>query len=142
MYTESYFAKGSLAQNFADELYSAGVPGEASEYYKIYDEYKLNEDAIRNLLVNQKFQVHAYNDNVWFLSFSDDNVCTYTGVQPTEKGAYWLEEDSLWLDMPQRFYGEKWQVNVFKNPDGSWEVGNLYFFVSSFGIYPFAHEEE
>ena len=136
------FKDKELAQNFADGLYFTGVPGEASEYYKIYDEYKLNEDAIRNLLVNQKFQVYAYNDTVWFLSFSDDNVCTYTGVQPTEKGAYWLEKDSLWLDMPLRFYGEKWQVNVYKNPDGSREVGNLYFFVSSFGIYPFSHEEE
>jgi len=136
------FKDKELAENFANGLYSAGVPGEASKYYKIYDEYKLNEDAIRNLLVNQKFQVYAYFDNVWSLSFSDENVCTYTGVQPTEKGAYWFEKDSIWLDMPQRFYGEKWQANVYKNPDGSWEVGNLYFFVSSFGIFPFSHEEE
>jgi len=135
------FRDKELAQKFADGLNSAGVPGEAAGYYKIYDEYRLYENEIKNLLLNKKIQVFV-TSSVWSLELSDDNVCTYTGIQPTEVGRYWFEKDSIWLDLPQRFYGEKCQANVFENPDGSREAGNLFFFVSSFGIFPFSHEEE
>jgi tetratricopeptide (TPR) repeat protein len=135
------FKDKDLAQKFANGLYSTGVFGEASGYPKIYDEYRISEGEIKNLLTNKKVQVFV-SGSTWSLELSDNNVCTYTGLQPTEVGRYWFEKDSIWLDMPQRFYGEKCQANVYKNPDGSWEVGNLYFFVSSFGIFPFSHEEE
>ena len=78
----------------------------------------------------------------WNLNFAENNICIYTGLRPTAKGKYWFEKETLWLDMPQLFWGEKFEAKVYKNPDGSWEVGNQYFFVSAFGIYPFSPDEE
>jgi len=127
-----------LAQKVADGLYSAGVPGKASGYYKIFDEYKLNGDEIRNLLFNKKIQTHSYRGDKMFLSFLDNNVCTYTGPKPTEKGAYWIEKDSIWLDMPLLFYGEKCQAEVYRYPDESGEVFGPYFLESSFNVFPFS----
>ena len=134
------FKDKNIAQKFAKGLYLAKVPGNASGYYKVYDEYRMSESEIKNLLTNKKIQVFV-GETIWSLEFTDNNVCIYKGVQSTEKGKYWFEKDSIWLDLPQRFYGENCQANVYKNPDGSWEVGNLYIFVSSFGIFPFSHEE-
>lgn len=135
------FKDKKIAQNFAYRLYSVGVPGELSGYNKIYDEYRMSENELKNLLTNKKIEVFV-GGAAWSLEFADNNVCIYSGVQPTHKGRYWFEKDSIWLDMPQLFWGEKCQANVYENPDGSFEVGNLYLFVSSFGIFPFSHEEE
>jgi TolB-like protein/class 3 adenylate cyclase len=135
------FKDKKIAENFASGLYSAGVPGEVTGYNKIYDEYRMSGSEIKNLLINKKVQIFV-GGAIWYLEFADNNVCIYTGLQPTKKGRYWFEKDSIWLDIPQLFWGEQCQANVYKNPDGRWEVGNLYFFVSSFGIYPFSHAEE
>jgi len=138
------FKDKALANKFAHGLYLAKVPGEPSEYYKIYDEFRLNSDTINRLVVNRKLRAFVVSE-VWILEFFNDNTCTcdtITGIQGIDKGKYWIEDDAIRLDLPEHFYGEECHASVYKNPDGKWEVGNLYFFVSNYGIFPFGHEEE
>ena len=138
------FKEKVLAEKFAYGLYLAKVPGEPSSYYKIYDESRLGSHEISRLVVNRKLRAFV-NIEVWILEFFKNSFCTcdvISGIQPLEKGTYRIEGDAIRLDLPKRFLGEKFQASVYKNPDGTLEVGNVYFFVSKFGVYPFSYEEE
>lgn len=130
MLTNMPFKDPKIADLFAKGLIKAGLPGQPSGYYKIYEENRLTGEEIRALVFGRT--VTAFNrwypkKQYWITRTKDGEATFRGGVSDTSyNGASWIEGDKLCNQWPNRNRGRKICFPVFRNPEGSPEKKDEY----------------
>jgi hypothetical protein len=137
------FKDPEVAERFADGLLKAGLPGQPSGYYKIYEEKNLTGEEIRELVFGRTMRGIDYYKGEFRIDRTRDGKMTYRKVSGNpydydDEGTSWIDGDMLC---------DHWQVRVwelgqcrtlFPNPVGTPEMMNEYFWISDTWIQPFS----
>ncbi len=129
------FKAPEVADRLAVGLIKAGLPGQSSECYKLYKEYRLNGEEIWDLVFGQTVTgIDRIWGQQWWLERSRDGKATYRNPVGSENGRSWIEGDMLCDQWQTRFQGHKLCYPVFRNPEGTREMFNEYLTITDFGI--------
>jgi hypothetical protein len=135
-----------VADRLADGLLKAGLPGQPSGYCKVSQEDKLTGEEIRPLVFGRTASGLDLEAIGGFISTKDGEI-THQGNWPfsimeagkSASGKSWIEGDMLC----EQFYlpsgiASITHMAVYRNPEGTPEMKNQYFFVTDFGIFPWS----
>jgi adenylate cyclase len=139
------FKDSRVAERFADGLLKAGLPGEPSGYYKIYEENHLTGEEIKELVFGRTWTgIMKYREE-YRIDLTMDGKATYHNVSgayfdPDDKGKSWIAGDMIC---------SQWETHillgqcftVFRNPKGTKKLKNEYFAISDYDITTFSVEE-
>jgi TolB-like protein/Flp pilus assembly protein TadD len=135
------FKDPKVADRLAEGLIKAGLPGQASDYCKVIEENKLKGEGIRTLLFGRTINgwgTAAVKTVPWTIIFTKDGRVEYMRSEFYDTGKSWIEGDSVFYQYETRFEGRKISSEVYRNPDGTPENMNEYFFIHDNGISPFS----
>ncbi|MGD8702636.1 MAG: tetratricopeptide repeat protein, partial [Desulfosarcina sp.] len=137
------FADPKKLDRIADALIKAGVPGNPTDYYRIFKENRIHGQEIKTLLFGRKITGIAMSTGKqfwWEWSKSGDFNLDLGSFQDTGKS--WVEGDIFFIQFQKLFSGLPYGSNIYGNPDGSSENKNRYLIVSDIGsITPFIPTE-
>jgi adenylate cyclase len=144
-----------LADRFAEGLIKAGVPGRPSEYLPAFKENRLNGEEIKRLLFGST--ITGFNNNYpdgqkWWIDRGRDGGITWRGQDPilfstvkngqepisSDTGKSWIEGDMICQQYQKRLWGLEFCATVFRNPKGTDESKDEYFFFQDFGSVAFS----
>jgi TolB-like protein/class 3 adenylate cyclase len=133
------FKDPEVAERLAQGFIKAGLPGQSSEYYKLYKEYKLSGKEIRDLVFGRTVTgIESVWGQQWWLERTQDGKAAYRNPVGSENGTSWIEGDTL-CNQWQTFYeGLKYCFPVFRNPEGTPERKNEYFGITDLWIISFS----
>jgi TolB-like protein len=141
------FKDFEVSDRLADGLLKAGLPGQASEYYKVSKKDKLSGEEINTLAFGRTITgISPFKPLVWRIHRTPNGEMTYQGnwpfsiMTPGESGSgnSWIEGDLLCDQWEYIFQGIKYCMTVYGNPEGTSEDKNQYLFVTDFGIFPWS----
>ncbi len=135
------FKDPKVADRLAEGLIKAGLPGQASDYCKVIEENKLKGEEIRTLLFGRTINgwgTAAVKTVPWTIICTKDGRVEYMRSEFYDTGKSWIEGDSFFSQYETRFEGRKISSEVYRNPDGTPENMNEYFFIHDNGISPFS----
>ena len=137
-----------VADRLADGLLKAGLPGQPSGYCKVSQEDKLTGEEIKPLVFGRAVTgLSPLKEPEWRIHRTKDGEITYQGSWPfgimppgkrSGSGKSWIEGDMLYEQWKYIFRGLKYHMAVYRNPEGTPEMKNQYFFVTDFGIFPWS----
>ena len=130
------FKDMEIADRFADGLLKAGLPGEPSGFYKIYEENKLTGDEIRGLVFGRTIMVPS--NLLIKISKNGNATILEEGKGPIETGTISSEGDALCVKWDKLLNGLKNCGPCFRNPEGTQAKKNEYLHISILGIDPFS----
>jgi len=142
MLTNMPFKDPEIADRFANGLIKAGLPGESSAYYKIYEENRLTGEEIRALVFGRT--VTGFNrwypkKQFWITRTKDGKATFRGGVSGgSYEGTSWIEGNKLCNQWPERHSGRKICFPVFWNPEGSPEKKDEYMARLDYGLSLFS----
>jgi TolB-like protein/Flp pilus assembly protein TadD len=133
------FKDPKVAERLAEGLIRGGLPGQASEYYKLYKEHKLSGEEIRDLVLGRTVTgIDLMWGQQWWLERTLDGKATYRNPVGSENGRSWIEGDTL-CNQWQTFYeGLKYCFPVFRNPEGTPEMKNEYLGITDIWVISFS----
>jgi TolB-like protein/Flp pilus assembly protein TadD len=133
------FKDPEVAERLAEGLIKAGLPGQPSEYYKLYKEYKLTGEEIRDLVFGRTVTgIEFMWGQIWWLERTKDGKATYRNPVGSENGTSWIEGDTLCNQWQTFFEGLKYCFPVFRNPEGTPEKKNEYLGITDIWITSFS----
>ena len=141
------FKDPEVADRLADGLLKAGLPGQPSGYCKVSLAHKLLGGEIRSLVFGRTVTgLSLFSRLEWRIHRTKDGKISYQGSWPfsvmkpggSGSGRSWIEGDMLFDQWENIFRGLKYHIAVYRNPDGTHEMKNEYFFVTDFGIFPWS----
>jgi adenylate cyclase len=139
------FKNRQVADRFAEGLIKAGLPGKRSEYYHASKENRLTGEKIKALLFGSTITGIMTGGQQWGWETDKEGRYFFRGPDPDEGGKSIIDGGRIWIDgdmgcnQPQKsFWGLAWCWAVFKNPNGTPERKDEYFFASDLGILPFS----
>ncbi|UCD80746.1 MAG: hypothetical protein JSW26_04755 [Desulfobacterales bacterium] len=105
-----------------------------SDYYEILDENRLTGQEIKTLIFGRRIIGLE-----GLFERSHDGNAVYRGlISGSDKGQSWIENDLLCDQWQERYGGHKICYPVFRNPDGSPENQDEYFYITDLQIFPFS----
>jgi len=141
------FKDPEVADRLADGLLKAGLSGRHHGYCNVSQAQRLTGVEIKSLLFGRTVTgVSPLTRQEWRIHRTKDGEMNYQGkwpfspLTPGENGSgkSWIEGDMLYDQWENNFRGLKYQMDVYRNPDGTREMKNEYFFVTDFGIFPWS----
>jgi len=133
------FADPKKLDRIAEALIKAGVPGNPTDYYRIFKENRINGQEVKSLLFGRKITGTAMSTGkqLWWEWAKSGEFKLDLGVFQ-DKGKSWVEGDVFFIQFEKLFSGLPYGTIIYRNPDGSGESKNQYFMVSDIGsITPF-----
>jgi TolB-like protein/class 3 adenylate cyclase/Flp pilus assembly protein TadD len=129
------FKNLKVADRFVEGYLKSGlVTGGPSYYPKIWDEKRLTGHQIKALVFGRKI----IGLEGWF-ERDNDGSANYRGfITGSDKGQSWIENDLLCDQWQERYGGHKICSAVFRNPEGSPENKDEYFYITDLKIFPFS----
>jgi len=135
-----------VAERLAKGLLKAGLPGEPSGYYKIFEENRLTGEEIKKLCFGRALVfslpggvgllVHYTKDGRATLALdSSDLQIDPDLLSEKDTGTAWIEGDMLCTKYETSFKGLTFCQTVFRNPEGTPERKNEYIVVGDSGWY-------
>ena len=128
-----------VADRYAEGLVKAGWPGHPSQYYKIYEENRLNGEVIRSLVSGQEITVDEFGMTYWIDHSEEGRIKDLSRLW---EGKWWIENDILCYkqdsnpaekDLP-RLQGLNNCGEIYRNPDSVPGSGRQYFHVKDYII--------
>jgi tetratricopeptide (TPR) repeat protein len=141
------FKEPEVADRLADGLLKAGLSGQHNGYCNVYKEHKLTGVEIRSLVFGRTVTgISPLTRQEWQIHRTKDGMISYQGKWPfsiftageSESGKSWIEGNMLYEQRENIFRGLKYHMDIYRNPEGTPEMKNEYFFVTDFGIFPFS----
>ncbi|MHC4244884.1 MAG: tetratricopeptide repeat protein, partial [Planctomycetota bacterium] len=132
-----------VAERFADGLLKAGLPGQASIYYKIYDKHRLTGEEISDLFFGRTMTSRYRWDCDCYRPHREDRAKdgkVFWRADPEDyynqddTGTSWIEGDMLCNQFQLHMFGVEHCMTVFRNPEGTPERMNEYLAISNFGF--------
>lgn len=131
-----------VMERFAEGYIKAGLPGEASEFYKISTENRLTGGEIGELFFGRKVTGFTLaTGKQWWIERSQEGKATIRDGDDSDTGKSWIEEDML-CDQWDNLYeslNDCWVL--YRNPEGTPEKNDEYLGAPGYGIYPFSQAE-
>ncbi len=119
-------------------LIKAGFKADSLNYYKVDEKNKLNGQDIKKLTFG-KTMTGSYFGFSWSIFRSKDGEAqapTFWGG--IDKGKSWIEGDELCNQFENRYGGNKYCHEVYRNPEGDEKTKSEYLVISDFGFIPFS----
>jgi len=139
------FKDSRVAERFADGLLKAGLPGEPSGFYKIYEENHLTGEEIKELVFGRTWRGIFGHQGEIRIDLTMDGKATYHNVSgsywdPDDKGKSWIAGDMFCSQWETHILLEQC-LTVFRNPKGTKKLKNEYFAISDSWFTTFSVEE-
>jgi adenylate cyclase len=146
------FNTPTLADRFAGGLFKAGVPGQPSEYLPAFKENRLNGEEIKGLLFGSTITGIFADGQQWWIDQGKDGGFTWRSqgsisfrtaknelvTISSNTGKSRVEGDMICQQQQKRFWGLEYCSTVFRNPKGTEDGKDEYFFFQDFGFLPFS----
>ena len=128
-----------VADRLASGLVMAGMPGAASGYLKIYDQYRLTGDEIKTLVFGRKTTgFDPLTEEQFWIDRAKDGEATIRSFLGSDGGRSWIQGDILFDQWNLFMEGVKLSGYVFRNPDGTPEKKDEYLRLDDFGFISFS----
>jgi adenylate cyclase len=139
MATHFAFKDPKTVASIAEGLLKAGLPGESSGYYKIFEENVLTGKEIEELVFGRKVSGSSLKSgDQWVIERTQEGKANLKRKEGSYVGKSWVENDML-CDQWNDLYGDlKECCRVYRNPEGTPEKKNEYLWVAGYDIYPFS----
>jgi TolB-like protein len=128
------FKDQEVADRFAQGLLKAGLPGQSSEYFKVFKEHQLSGEEIRKLFIGRKYTCLGMDEQREFIDSTKDGKATLHHPLLLEvSGTISIEGDMLC----EKFGSfPKTCGPVFRNPEATSERKDEYLRLKIYGIDP------
>jgi TolB-like protein/class 3 adenylate cyclase len=137
------FKDSKVFDRFAQGLVKAGLRGDATNYYKLSKENKLNGQEIRKLMFGKTWTGYVWGIKALKFSYdaSDDGEVEFSYRGKTYTGKAWIEKDNICVLREQYFDGLKDCREIYRNPEGDERTKTEYFAVTDYGLFLFSVEK-
>jgi hypothetical protein len=135
------FKDRAIADRFAQGLIKAGLKGPPSGYLPAFKENQLTGEEIKRLLSGSKITgVSLYDGLQWWEDRAKSGEFTWRGSGPIsyDTGVSRTEGDMICTKYQKRLWGVEFCATVFRNPKGTYESKNEYFFCTDMWFIPFS----
>jgi len=137
------FKDRPVADRFAQGLLKAGLPGQLSGYYHASKQNQLTGEKMKALLFGSTITGIFPGGQQWGWETDKEGQLIYRGSDEGGKrlidgGRIWIDGDMGYNQYQKAFGGFEWCWTVFKNPNGTPESKDEYFFASDIGGVPFS----
>jgi TolB-like protein len=130
------FKDPEIADRFAVGLIKAGLPGEPTEYYRIYEANKLTGEEVRKLTFGRTVTGFVQGKRQSWFDIAKDGRAKYRGPMGFDKGNFLIDGDLFCCQMQGMTKGLKFCGLFFRNPEGTIDRKNEYLWVTDLGILP------
>jgi tetratricopeptide (TPR) repeat protein len=130
-----------VADRFAEGMIKAGIPGQPSGYLPAFKENRLTGEEIKKLLFGSKITgINLSDGQQWWTDQKKNGECTWRGSGPisSDTGMSRIEGDMICIQYQKRLWGLEYCGTVFRNPKGTYEGKDEYFFCNDIGFAPFS----
>jgi len=134
------FKDRAVADRYAEGLLKAGVPpGDISGgYFLAYKENQLTGEKIRTLLFGSTITGIDFWIGQWWIDFKKNGEFTWRGATSSDSGKSRIEGDMICTQYRKNWWGLEDCKTIFRNPSGTPENKDEYFFASDIGFRPFS----
>jgi hypothetical protein len=140
------FKDRTLVDRYAEGLLKAGLaPAKISGgYFPAFKENQLTGEEIKSLLFGSRTTgISGYDDQQWWRNYKKNGEFTWraasTFVGPSsDNGKSRIEGDMICHQFQKSFWGLDFCGTVFRNPQGTNEGKDEYFFCNDYGFVPFS----
>jgi hypothetical protein len=137
------FKDSEAFDRLAQGLVKAGLPADASDYYKLNSQEKLNGQEVKKLLFGRTSSGYVWGIKPmqWSLHINDVGEVEYKYRGKTYTGKAWIEDENICL-LREQYYGSlKSCEAIYRNPDGDENTKTEYFRVADYGLFLFSIEK-
>jgi adenylate cyclase len=128
-----------LADQLAEGLLKAGLPGKLSDCYPLFEENRLTGDEMRALLFGSTLTGSSLGGVQWWIERNAEGEITLRGGPfGSDSGETRIEGEMYYTRMQRAWWGIEYSGTIFRNPNGSPERMNEYVSVMDVGIQPFS----
>jgi TolB-like protein/Flp pilus assembly protein TadD len=140
------FSDRAVADRYAEGLLKAGVlPGNMSRgYLPAFKGNQLSGQEIRNLLFGSTINgirfIRGINGTRWWIDWKKNGECIWHGVitSDSDHGNSRIEGDMICYQYQKNWWGLESCTTVFRNPSGTPETKDEYFFAHDIGFQTFS----
>jgi hypothetical protein len=135
------FKDRAIADRFAQGLIKAGLKGPPSGYLPAFKENQLNGEEIRRMLFGSKITgFDIWSGQQWWIDRKKNGEFTWRGGGPisSDTGMSRIEGDMICTKFQKMLWGVEFCATVFRNPRGTHESKDEYFFCTDMGLTPFS----
>jgi TolB-like protein/Flp pilus assembly protein TadD len=125
------FKDRAVAVRYAEGLSKAGAPGARSGvFHAAYKDNQLTGEQIKALLVGSKITGNNFGFGPWWIDFKKNGEFTWRGATRSDSGKSRIEGDMICMQFQKNWWGLESCSTVFKDPSGTNELKNEYFFMN------------
>ena len=136
------FRDRTVADRYAEALLKAGVQGQLSGYPPAFKENQLTGEEIRTLLFGSTVTgttIVGLNWGLqWWIDFKKNGEFTWRGATSSDSGKSRIEGDMIYTQYQKNWWGLENCATVFRNPSGTPENKDEYFFMADSGVWKFS----
>ena len=114
--------------------------GRSSEYFLAFKDNQLNGKEIKRLLFSSTINGFNLAGQHWWIGRKKNGEVAFRGPGSIQfdNGRSWIEGDVLFTQFQKRLWGVEYCSTVFRNPSGTHQNRDEYFFFSDTGVIPFS----
>ena len=151
------FSDRAIGDRFAEALLKLGYPpGKISGgYFPAFKENQLTGEEIKDLLMGSRI-TGIKDGQQWWVDREKNGAFTWRGPalkdpvtqkiisgaaqsgQNSDRGKSWIEGDTICHQFEKLYWGLEFCGTVFRNPKGTNESKDEYFFCNDIGFTPFS----
>ena len=135
------FRDRAVADRYAEGLLKAGVPGQPSGYLPAFKGNQLTGEQIKALLFGSTVAgIYTVNGSRWWADWEKNGECTWRGIiaSDSDRANSRIEGDMICTKYQKNWWGLEDCATVFRNPSGTPETKDEYFFVRDIGFRTFS----
>jgi adenylate cyclase len=126
---ERPFKDRAVAERYADGLLKAGMPGQPSGYLPAFKENQLTGEKIKAMLFGSAITGIDWFIGPWWIDYKKNGDFIWRGIKSSDIGKSGIEGDMICNQYQERWWGLEHCGTVFRNPSGTPERKNEYFFI-------------
>jgi hypothetical protein len=123
------FKDRAVAERYAEGILKAGMPGQPSGYFPTFKENQLTGEKIKALLFGSAITGIDFFIGPWWIDYKKNGEFFWRGITSSDIGKIRVEGDMICIQYQERWWGLEHCGNVFRNPAGTPEMRNEYFFL-------------
>jgi len=140
----------AAADRLAEGMIKAGVPGQPSGYFPAFRENRLTGEKVKKLLFGSKITgIYLHNHSIadginlkdgqqWWVDLKTNGEVTWRGPSGIDNGKSRIEGNTICAQYQKNWWGLEYCGTVFRNPRGTPEGKDEYFFCNDYGFDPFS----
>jgi hypothetical protein len=136
------FSDRAVADRYAEGLLKSGLPRAkiSGGYFLAFKENQLTGEEIKKLLFVSKTTGIGEDGQQWWEDYRKNGEFTWRGSGPisSDTGKSRIEGDMICFQNQKRYWGLEYCSTVFRNPRGTYESKDEYFYCNDWGFSAFS----